>query len=269
MPELPEVEMYRRFLDRHGAGRRLRRVSVRDARPLRGQPVSAFRKAAGRRLGGTRRHGKYLFAEVRGAGWLLFHFGMTGSFERFGRGREPRTAAVVASLVFWDGGGIAFLDPRKLGRFGLVDDPGRFVRRRGLGVDAMDLDRLRLEELVKRRRGSVKALLMDQSAMAGVGNLYADEILYQSGIHPRASVSLLSGRRWDRFFQAMQTVLGTAIARGSGADRLPPSFLLRHRDGDNRCPGCGAALRKTTVAGRTSVFCPRHQRQPRMVHGHS
>ncbi|MGH9869582.1 MAG: Fpg/Nei family DNA glycosylase [Candidatus Polarisedimenticolia bacterium] len=263
MPELPEVEMYRRFLAKHGLGRRLESLSIGDRRPLRGTPASAFRPLVGRRFVATRRHGKYLFAEASGAGWLLFHFGMTGDLQRFDEDSEPRGSALVASLKFTDGNGIAFLDPRKFGRFGLVDDPDAFVRRRGLGADALDLSRPRFESLLRRRRGTVKALLLNQRVIAGVGNLYADEILFQAGLHPQASVASLDARRMAGLFTAMKRVLRTAIDRGGDTRRLPRSYLLRHRDDDGRCPRCRAVLTKVRVAGRTSSYCPRHQRKPR------
>jgi formamidopyrimidine-DNA glycosylase len=258
MPELPDVEMFRRFLDRHAGGRVLRRVSIHDPRLLRGTPASVFRRAAGRRIGATRRHGKYLFAEIPGAGWLLFHFGMTGDLERFGP-RPPFSPAVVASLFFAEGGGVAFLDQRKFGRFGLIDHPDRFVRERGLGVDALEMDRADFEERLRARRGSVKALLMDQSAVAGIGNLYADEILFQAGLHPLAPAGGLDPRARQRLHAVIRRVLRAGIERQADTRRLPRSFLLRHRDDDGLCPKCGTSLKKLRVAGRTTVFCPRDQ----------
>jgi formamidopyrimidine-DNA glycosylase len=262
MPELPEVELFRRFLDRHAGGRVLRRVSIHDHRLLRGAPASAFRTVAGRRVGATRRHGKYLFAEVPGAGWLLFHFGMTGDLERFGS-REPRSPAVAACLLFADGGGVAFLDQRKFGRFGLIDDPGRFVRERRLGLDALEMDRAGFEEIVRTHRGSLKALLMNQSAVAGIGNLYADEILFQARLHPLTPARRLGSRARQRLYDATRHVLRAGIERQAAGRPLPRTFLLRHRDEDGLCPRCRAPFSRLLVAGRTTVFCPRHQRGAR------
>ncbi len=263
VPELPDVEVFRRFLERHAGGRVVRRVSIHDRRALRGISASLFRRAGGKRVASTRRHGKYLFAHLPEAGWLLFHFGMTGSLERF-EGSAPRAPALVAVLHFAEGGGIAFLDPRKFGRFGLVDDPDRYVRDRRLGVDALAMDREHFDALVRGRRGSLKALLMDQGAVAGIGNLYADEILFQAGLHPLTPAASLGEERRARLFGIIRRVLRAGIDRGARTSRLPRHYLLPHRDDDGLCPRCGLPLRRIQVAGRTTVFCPRDQRGVRM-----
>jgi formamidopyrimidine-DNA glycosylase len=259
VPELPDVEIFRRFLERHAVGRVLSRVSIHDRRALRGMPESLFRRAAGKRVVSTRRHGKHLFAHLPGAGWLVFHFGMTGSLERF-EGVAPREPALVAVLHFAEGGGIAFLDPRKFGRFGLVDDPDDYVSDRSLGVDALAMDRVHFDALVSARRGSLKALLMDQGAVAGIGNLYADEILFQAGLHPLTPAASLGPERRAGLFGVIRRVLRAGIDHGALSSRLPRHYLLRHRDDNGLCPRCGSPLRRIQAAGRTTVFCPRDQR---------
>lgn len=261
MPELPEVEAARRWLERHALGRRIERIRVRDPRLLRGSSPPPAGRLAGRRVVSTLRHGKHLFAGIEGCGWLVFHFGMTGELETFSKGEEPRGRAVAAVIHLQGGRGVAFLDRRKLGRFGWVKDPQERIR--SLGPDALAVKRGEFEGLVRARRGSVKALLMNQTALAGVGNLYADEILFQAGLHPRFPLAGMPALRRERLFGALKKVLAEAVRREAAGLERPGRWLLARRDRDRRCPLCGASLRTDRVAGRTSWYCPRHQPAPR------
>jgi formamidopyrimidine-DNA glycosylase len=105
----------------------------------------------------------------------------------------------------------------------------------------------------------VKAALMNQAVLAGIGNLYADEILFQAGVHPRAAPRRLSRATLRRLYRTMERVLRAAIAARAEPANLPRTFLLRHRGDDGRCPRCGRRLRTMRVSGRTTYYCPRRQ----------
>lgn len=261
MPELPEVEIYRRRFEACAIGRRVDDVEITDRRILHRTTERALRAGlAGERFVATRRHGKHLFASATGGAWLYLHFGMTGDL-RCGP-EAPQFSRFV--LRFDDGELLAFEDMRLFGRVGLVSDPDSFIEQKRLGIDplAESFGYESFEERLARRRGATKALLMNQSVIAGLGNLWVDEILFQTGIDPRARVERLSGPARRRIFDAMQRILRTAIARQQADRSMPPRYLIENRIEGRRCPRCGdGLLRRTVVGGRTTYFCPAHQRR--------
>ncbi len=152
---------------------------------LHGTSPQALGRALKRRqFVSTRRHGKYLFLAVDQEAWLVLHFGMTGELEYFGKhDGEPRYTQFL--IDFDNGFRLAYIAPRKLGRIELTDSPENFVAGNDLGVDALDVTAKQFLTLAKTSRGGVKAWLMNQGTMAGIGNIYSDEILFQAGVHPR------------------------------------------------------------------------------------
>ena len=272
MPELPEVETYGRYLARHALHQRIARVDVRDERILGEIRAEAFaRKLKGATFTRVRRHGKHLFvlatrspstalrAGPQLATWLHLHFGMTGDLAYY-RDEPPRFARVVFDF---DGGAhLAFEDMRLFGVVDLVDDPDAFIRERGLGPDPLDraLTRKRFAALLQGRRGAIKSLLMTQAIIAGLGNLYVDETLYQTGIHPRRAVDRLSDEETRAVHATIRRVLRETIARHARKAELPLRYLIHHRVEGERCPRCGGTIRRTVVFGRTTYFCAKHQR---------
>jgi formamidopyrimidine-DNA glycosylase len=258
MPELPDVETYRRYLGARTLRQRIRRVEVAapsllpdiSERKLRGALV-------GRRFRSTRRHGKHLFVRIGDERWLMLHFGMTGSPSYYRHG-PPRYTRLL--IDFERGGYLA--DPRKLGRIALASSPREFVRSHRLGPDALALGRAAFRALASRNRGAIKPWLMNQRVIAGIGNIYADEILFQARIHPRRGVDALERRELARLFTSLRGVLQKAIAAHADAARMPQSFLLPRRRRGARCPRCGARIKSMAVGARTAYYCPKCQRAP-------
>jgi formamidopyrimidine-DNA glycosylase len=258
VPELPDVEGFRRFLADHASGRRIESVAVLDRTMLRNSsPQGLARAVNGARIREPRRHGKWLLTPV-GESCVLMHFGMTGllCWEACGSDRHPHDRIVFTC----EGGELRYRNMRKFGGVWLARGTAAASRVLGpLGPDAAALDRERFEELVTRRRGGIKAALMDQRLIAGLGNLMSDEVLWRARLHPRASCSNLSARRRDTLYDAIRAAVRESIPAG----RVPhgPRWLTAVRDERNpRCPRCGTRLRKETVAGRTACWCPRCQR---------
>ena len=266
MPELPEVELFKRHLDRTSLGRRIRGVRVMDARILgRPSPARLSAKIAGARLRSSRRHGKHLLVALGPPGWLAMHFGMNGSLRYFAKPEaEPKYDRV--RLDFADGSHLAYVNPRLLGRVELVEDPAGFIARERLGPDALErrLTEAVFTRLLAGRRRDLKSVLMDQSVVAGIGNIYSDEILFQARLHPRARADRLDKAGLRRLYGKMRSVLRTAVRSGAGSeqmlDRLPRGFLLPERRKGGRCPRCGGAIASIKFAGRSAYYCPRCQK---------
>jgi formamidopyrimidine-DNA glycosylase len=268
MPELPDVELFKRYLDAHGLHRTIAQAAVSDARILGKLPAKRFIEAvAGARLEETRRHGKHLLVRLRRGGWLTLHFGMTGDLAYF-RNEADDPPYDRIRFDFAGGGHLAYVNRRMLGRVGLADDADAFIRDEQLGPDALDpaFDLAAFTDAIQGRRRDVKSVLMDQALIAGIGNIYADEILFQARLHPHTPLASLNERQRSELFRQIRQVLETAIASGAGAEqsveRLPDDYLLPHRDKEGKCPRCGGPVATLKAAGRTSYYCPRCQPAP-------
>lgn len=257
MPELPDVEVFRRYLDATSLHKRIARVRVRDEELLRGVSKRTLqRRLNGAFLRGTRRHGKYLLVDLEPGDWLALHFGMTG-FLRYFRDPESEPAHVRLRLDFDNGYRLAYDCQRKLGEIRLVADPETFAEEKELGADVLELDREGFLERLEGRRGMIKTALMDQSLLAGVGNVYSDEALFQTEIHPETAVADLDGKTLGHLHRTLHRVLEKAIREK--VERFPDSWLLPHREPGAGCPRCGGTIRRIEVAGRGCYICPDHQ----------
>ncbi|WSQ10647.1 Fpg/Nei family DNA glycosylase [Streptomyces sp. NBC_01231] len=258
MPELPDVEEFRKVLRSCAKGRVIRHVDVRDAGVLHGVSARRLREALeGRRFTEPERHGKWLLARTGGP-ILVLHFGMTGQLVC----ARPDDAYEAHDRVLFTVGGdrqLRYRDQRKLQGIWLADDASdaaRLLDRQG--PDAMAVEREEFESALSARHGSVKTVLTDQSALAGLGNLLADEILWRAGLRPTTRASDLTEADRRRLYTQMRHTLRSAVTAG----RVPPrdSWLTGHRDHpDPTCPRCGSPLRRSRVAGRGTVWCPRCQ----------
>jgi formamidopyrimidine-DNA glycosylase len=266
MPELPDVELYKRHLDAHALHRKIIRAVVSDARILGNLAKKDFvARLEDNRLESSRRHGKHLLVRLARNGWLTLHFGMTGDL----RYVEPPDSQVPYDRVRleFEGGSLAYVNSRMLGRVGLADDADAFIAAEKLGPDALEpaFDLAALSAALDGRR-EVKAMLMDQSVVAGIGNIYADEILFQARLHPKTPGQTLGKAKRKALFGKIRQVLETAIDTGAGAEqfleRLPKNYLLPQRHEGGVCPRCHKKLATLKAAGRTSYYCPRHQPEP-------
>jgi formamidopyrimidine-DNA glycosylase len=280
MPELPEVEASRLLAGRVAAGRRI--VEVRcadDPIVFEGQRPPRFRRALlGRKVIAVHRRGKHLWFELDRRPWLVVHFGMTGGIQApLSRGVKLRSSGhqddgvgawpprfTRLRLVLDDGGELAIADARRLGRIRLRHDPPAEPPVSLLGFDALrELpSRARFQALLRERSARMKALLLDQSFAAGVGNWIADEVLYQAGIDPRRRAGSLTGVEARRVRAALGRVVTTAVRAGSDSDRYPRTWLFHHRWGRAResLTARGERIRHDTIGGRTTAWVPSVQR---------
>ena len=246
MPELPEAERAREALVRHALGRVVADADDSDSYVCRPWPPGGLREAlVGHRVTGIERVGKQLLVETDGP-VLGLHLGMSGSL-RFDGDPEPRFKRF--SLAFTDGGTMVLRDPRRLGRVTLDPARGR------LGPDALEVSLPRFRDLVGRSRTPVKARLLDQQALAGVGNLLADEALWRAGIDPRRRGVDLDPDELARLRRAVRAAIrGALAAGGTGRSAFARARAL------GICARHGSALSTAKVGGRTTRWCPLDQR---------
>jgi formamidopyrimidine-DNA glycosylase len=270
MPELPEVETVRRGLGPELAGRRIRDVVVRETR-LRGGIAPDFAaRLAGRRVETVARRGKYLLARLDdGAVWLV-HLGMSGRLTL-----APPAAPVARHdhvlIELDDGRRLTYHDPRRFGRMAVLD-ASTAAAEAGDGLEPLDagFSAAAVFALTRGRRTSIKALLMDQRRVAGLGNIYVNEILFRAGIRPRRCAGRLTRRECARVVRATRGVLAAAIrAGGSSISDYRDGhgrrgwFQLRHQVYDRAgapCRRCRTPIRALVIVGRSSFYCPGCQR---------
>jgi formamidopyrimidine-DNA glycosylase len=255
MPELPEVETVVRTLAPFLVGRTIvsARVTSRFVTP--GNRAKLARQVAGRRVESVARRGKFIVVGLD-EGDLVMHLGMTGKL--LSGGVETTHTHGVFTL---DDGVLLYDDPRQFGRIEWGD---KRVKR--LGPEPLEVGLAEFSDALRKRKTRVKALLLNQAFIAGLGNIYVDEILFTSGIHPLAQASRLSAARAAKMHRAMVETLTLAIAhRGSSisdyvdTDGNRGDFQMMHRvygrEGE-ACVSCGTAIKKAVVAGRGTHYCP-------------
>jgi formamidopyrimidine-DNA glycosylase len=261
MPELPDVETFKQYLDATSLHQRISGVDVRNAYVLEGVSGRELaRELKGHCFEASRRHGKHLFVRVDEDLWLRLHFGMTGFLRYFkDEQKPPRHARVV--FIFERNHRLAFDDQRMFGEIGLLKDPDEFLKKRALGPDALDIDPAEFKNALAKHRGAVKSILMNQKLIAGIGNIYADEILFRARIHPATQISVLKDKAVAKLFRAMRYILEKAIEAKADVDQMPKSWLLPQRGKGAKCPRCGRELKSSTIGGRTAWFCSHCQKR--------
>ena len=255
MPELPDVEVFRTYMDATALHQTVERTEVREGGELLEDvsPTTFRRHVTGNAFRSSRRHGKLLFAELDSGENVVFHFGMTGFLDYYS---DPDDAPDHARVLFHfsDGRRLAYDCQRKFGYVGLTEDRERYLEAKELGPDALRLDSEGFLERLGGRRGRVKPALMNQSALAGVGNVYSDEALYQTGIHPETPVRELSEDELGDLHGTLAHVLRTAIE--VRVEDFPSDWLLTRREEGAPCPRCDGEIHRTEVSGRSAYFCP-------------
>ncbi len=263
MPELPDVELFKSFLESKGLHKEITELEVRSKEVLGDlRPKDLEEALVGKQFSSATRHGKHLFVSVEEEGWLEFHFGMTGFFNY---SRTPEDLPGHPRLVFRfpDGNCLVYDCQRKLGEVNLVEDLDDYLERRELGPDALkQVDQQAFIDILSNSRAMAKSTLMSQEKIAGIGNIYSDEILFQAGVHPRVRATNLSEEELERLYEKTKKVLRTAIEKEADPERLPADYLLPRRSPRSPCPRCESEIEKVKVSGRSAYFCPNCQKSP-------
>jgi formamidopyrimidine-DNA glycosylase len=274
MPELPEVETIRAALEPHVVGRRFERVAIDDPRLVRPfEPTAVAAELEGERVAALDRRGKYLIVRFESGRVLLIHLRMTGSLRHAQNGAlddDPHRRAVVK---LDDGSDVAYRDVRRFGTWHLLEpeevDP--YLQQR-LGGEPLErsFTAKRLGERLANRRAPIKAALLDQRTVAGLGNIYVDEALWRAQLHPLREAGTLDTDELARLTRAIREALRAGIARQGASlrdystpdgrrGRAQERFRVYGREGEP-CTRCGTPVDKIRTAGRGTWYCPNCQR---------
>ncbi|MGD0779188.1 MAG: bifunctional DNA-formamidopyrimidine glycosylase/DNA-(apurinic or apyrimidinic site) lyase [Dehalococcoidales bacterium] len=269
MPELPEVETIKNELLPHVLDRTIKSVEICWDKMVKQPSAKEFRsQVIGQKITALSRRGKYLFFHLSGGAVLVMHMKMTGSLLV-----NPTDTRFTRAILRLDNGtAVHFWDPRKFGKMWLDRDTNAVLSQ--LGPEPLDADFTPavLATILSKRSAPVKPVLLDQSIIAGIGNMYADEALFEAKIHPMKSANKLTGAEIKRLHDAMQMVLQKALKKKGASVRnyIRPGgqpgtahdeFNVAHGVGKT-CPRCGTPIKRIVVRGRGTYICPRCQQEP-------
>jgi len=275
MPELPEVETIARSLAPRIRGRLIAGIDLLYEPLLRRGGRKRLDALVGRRVLGARRRGKMLLIELERGRTLVFHLKMTGQF-LLAAAAGPRDKHVRLVMRFEDGRNeLCFRDVRKFGFLLCLDgDPESACGElAGLGPEPLEIGLPEFAAVLKASRGRIKSLLLDQTKIAGIGNIYADETLFDARIHPEKPAFLLGAGAVERLYRSMRKILASAVEAGGStltdagyrdADGNAGGFQFSHKVYDRKgepCLVCGTRIRMMRIGGRSSHFCPKCQRR--------
>jgi formamidopyrimidine-DNA glycosylase len=269
MPELPEVETIKNELSPHVLGKIIAGVTVIDSKIVQKLPVQQFVSGVtGRKINSLERRGKYLIFHLENGKKLIFHLRMTGSLII-----NPCESDKYIRIIFQldNGDNMVFTDRRRLGVIWLADNKEDVIRKMGIEPFDEQFTVSYFKRLLKKRTAPIKAVLLDQHFLAGVGNMYADEALFLAGIHPEKTAGRLTNNQIDKLHSAIKSVLQKAIDnKGASVDtyRRPDGvngtaqeeFKVAHQLG-KPCPVCGRPIQRIAIRNRGSYFCPHCQRK--------
>lgn len=266
MPELPEVETIKRELKKAILGKKITEVCVHRPAIIREPGVEKFKKElAGTTIRKILRKAKVLILELSSRKSLVIHLKMTGQLVYPGDGKKSRV-----SFKLSDGKMLDFNDQRLFAELRLLDDWRNLKFIQGLGPEPFDISVAQFKELIASKKTKIKPLLLDQTFISGVGNLYAAEVLFRAGIHPERPAESLSDKEKELLFKAIKDTLNEAIRyKGSSVDQYvqlsgaPGDYVKYHKVYDREgkpCLVCKTPIKRITLGGRGTYFCPKCQR---------
>ncbi len=260
MPELPDVEIIKNYIEAHATGKRIRDLRIRDTRILHETTEKELRETLiGKIIKSLSRHGKQLFIFIDPNLYITMHFGMTGNVEILSDLKDIVRFERI-SFFLSSGERLAFVDQRILGRIGLTSSRNEFIITHKMGPDSLSVTWDDFFNAFHDQHTSIKATLMNQSKIAGLGNVYADEILFQAKINPLEITDNLSEEKLKTLFDTMKQVLKSAIEFGADRNKFPSSFLITHRNKNSICPRCGEKISTIKINERSTYYCPHCQK---------
>lgn len=260
MPELPDVEHFKEYLESTSLHQTVSRIEIKTRNLARGNiSTSELKSLEGDRFQSAERRGKFLITNLKkNQKKLVLHFGMTGDL-KYTKENEKDHKHSRITFHFSSGYKLQWLNQRKLGGVYLVSRPEDIKTIRKMGPEPFQLsEKDFLSLLEEHSRKNIKRFLMDQEIIAGIGNVYSDEILFQSGIDPRRKAKSLSEKERKNIYRKTKEVLREAVEVKIQPEKLP-HFITPHRK-DRECPNCGGKIKRKKIGGRSAYFCPRCQK---------
>ncbi|TFF84310.1 MAG: DNA-formamidopyrimidine glycosylase [Promethearchaeota archaeon] len=259
MPELPEVETYKRYFESTSLGKQINRVKVRDSRILELEEKDFIKNLQEKTFKSVIRHGKYLFIKFDSS-YLVMHFGMTGDLEYYAINREePKYSKVL--FEFTNNHVLSYISIRMFGKLDIADDVKNYLKEKKLGPDALKMSFEDLTNSLKRRTTNIKTALMNQEIVCGIGNIYSDEIIFRTNINPLTKINRLEEKQLRALFSNIKDVLQYGIEKKGELSTYSDKFLIPHRNRDDFCPVCHTKIKRYEILGRHGFFCPSCQKQ--------
>ena len=259
MPELPEVETFKQYLDKMSLKQEIRNLKVIDERVLNIDVFNLRNSLIGKKFESSIRHGKYLFISLDSK-YLVLHFGMTGDLEYYSKkDEEPRFSKVI--FYFKNDYNLAYISTRMFGKVSVVNSMEEFIKKKKLGPDAFKMSLEEFTDALNRRSAILKNALLNQSFIAGVGNIYSDEILFRTKLNPLGKIDELSETKKQELYESIKYVLKFGIEHKGDLSTYSKSFLIPHRKKDERCPICNTKIEDFELSGRHGFFCPNCQKE--------
>ena len=259
MPELPEVETFKRYLDKTSLNQMVKTIKVIDNRVLNVDESYLKRSLVNNKFESSTRHGKYLLVNL-GKRYLIMHFGMTGDLEYYNKKDvDPNFSKVIFS--FNNGFNLAYTSRRMFGRLDIADSIEEFIEKKKLGPDAFKMSLEQFKGALKRRSAIIKNALLNQSFVAGIGNIYSDEILFKTKIYPKTRLDLLEESKISELFTNIKVVLQFGIDKQGDLSKYPNHFLIPHRKKEEHCPICDYEIERIEISGRHGFYCPNCQKE--------
>jgi len=260
MPELPEVEIMRRYFEESALNKTITQLDFLDelGKVYKSSPETIEKSLLGHQFKSTERIGKYLFAQISAGYWLHLHFGMTGNLELFQGDNLPKYARLV--FHFENGDKLAFCDLRKFGVVEIVDNPTAYQQAAKIGEDFLTIDFDYFQAKLRKPGVAIKTSLLNQKLFAGIGNWIADEMLFAAGIHPLRASKELSEPELRKLYTAGQQIIAQAIAEDTHYGDFPADFFVNYRKIDALHPAHpNSPVERLVVGGRGTFIVPEKQ----------
>lgn len=259
MPELPEVETYKRYLDKTSLKQVVKEVRIIDDRVLDIDESFLIKSVKSKQFESSMRHGKYLLVYLNPK-YLVLHFGMTGELEYYSKKQDdPKYSKVI--FQFDNGFNLAYISRRMFGKLDIVDSIQDLIVKKKLGPDAFKMSLEEFKEATARRTAILKNALLNQSFIAGIGNIYSDEILFRTKLHPKTKIDCLDEDKIKELYDNIKGVLNFGIEKQGDLSSYPTNSLIPHRKKEEKCPICNTEIKRLEISGRHGFYCSSCQRE--------
>ncbi|MDT0683379.1 DNA-formamidopyrimidine glycosylase family protein [Roseicyclus sp. F158] len=258
VPELPEAESNRARIEAEALNRTISEIVRGEVSHIDVPSPAEGERLVGHRFTEARRHGKYIFAGSKSGPWIAVHLGMSGSLRPYDE-EDGAPDHARWTVAFEGARRLAFCCPRKLGWVRVIDDPDAFLTDKKVGPDILSMGETAFADAIGGTRGAIKSALMNQKKVAGIGNLWSDEILFQTGTSREARGGDLPPDRIAGLYRTARTILSRLVREDAEYDRLPEDWLIHARSSGRGCPRCSGTIGMRKVGGRSAFFCDAHQ----------